>query len=410
MDMRKIEYALYPSKKQALLLQQHLDLHRALYNAALEERISAYCKSGISITYNDQQASFTVIRAECPEYKALPIFSARMTLRRLDKAYKAFFRRAQSGQKGGFPRFKSKSRFHSFELIQHGKDWQFLESADSQYDRLTLKGIGTVRCKGKARTQGTPKAASVLCKRGRWYLSLTVECVPLRQTDATQACGIDWGVEHLLTITEPDGTFRQVPNPRWYCNQKTEQLALEHAIARKKRGSRGEKKARRALADFRAKTARQRKDHHHKLSTALVNEYALIAGEKLTVRNMTRSAKGTVEQPGKQVKQKSGLNREILDTAPGMLISLIRYKAVEAGSVYQDTPTRKLKPSQRCPACWTVKKKTLDERVHDCACGFTMPRDAASAWVNVKWALDELAGPDTVPEGRPSETPTSRAA
>lgn len=81
-----------------------------------------------------------------------------------------------------------------------------------------------------------------------------------------------------------------------------------------------------------------------------------MATEELTLKNMTRSAAGTVEEPGKQVAQKAGLNREMLDTAPGLFTSLFRYKVLETGGEWVDAPTRKLKPSQRCPQCWHVAK------------------------------------------------------
>ena len=84
-----------------------------------------------------------------------------------------------------------------------------------------------------------------------------------------------------------------------------------------------------------------------------------MATEELTLKNMTRSAVGTVEEPGKQVTQKAGLNREILDTAPGLFTSLFRYKVLETGGEWVDAPTRKLKPSQLCPSGWHVVKKAV---------------------------------------------------
>lgn len=119
----------------------------------------------------------------------------------------------------------------------------------------------------------------------------------------------------------------------------------------------------------------------------LAGENALIAMEVLQVGNMTRSAKGSLDEPGKHVAQKSGLNREILDTAPALFNQLILYKVKETGGEFVDVPTRKVKPSQTCPACGRVEKKTLAERIHRCPCGHCEPRDAASARVALNWAL-----------------------
>ena len=92
-----------------------------------------------------------------------------------------------------------------------------------------------------------------------------------------------------------------------------------------------------------------------------------------------------------KVKQKAGLNREILDTAPARFLKFVSSKAAEAGAIYLQAPTRKLKPSQRCPACGGIRKKTLRERIHQCAeCGHTEPRDAASARVCLIWTLEQI--------------------
>ena len=107
---------------------------------------------------------------------------------------------------------------------------------------------------------------------------------------------------------------------------------------------------------------------------------------------MTRSAKGTAEEPGKNVAQKAGLHREILATAPAMFLSMMRYKAEEAGSLFIETPTRTLKPSQRCSDCGRLPKvkKTLSERMHMCECGCVLTRDQNGARNNLVWALDHL--------------------
>ena len=122
-----------------------------------------------------------------------------------------------------------------------------------------------------------------------------------------------------------------------------------------------------------------------------MDRFALIATEKLAIKNMTTSAKGTLDAPGLNVKAKAGLNREILDTAPGAFLALLRYKAMEAGSALIEVPTRKLKPSQRCPACGRVEKKALRQRVHRCPCGHVEPRDAASGRVMLVWAMAQIA-------------------
>lgn len=135
--------------------------------------------------------------------------------------------------------------------------------------------------------------------------------------------------------------------------------------------------------------AARRKDFLHKLSAKLVAEYDLIATEELAVRNMSASARGTLEEPGRNVTQKAGLNRAILDSAPSTFLNMVRYKAAEAGGGLLIANTRKLKPSQRCPCCGSIAKKHLDVHVHDCSCGARRGRDHAAALVVLHWALDE---------------------
>lgn len=399
MQTRKITYRLYPSKSQQTALKDCLRLQKDLYNAALQERIDRYQKTGQSLTYNDQQASLTQIRADLPEYKALPVYLSRMTLRRLDKAFKSFFKRVKQGQIPGFPRFKSTKRFTSFEICS-GSGWQFVFGEKQKNGRLQINGIGTIKARGKARTVGTPKTSQVMYRQGKWWLSLTVECAPERTMTSARAVGIDWGVSDLLTMTHEDGSYKQIENPRYYQEAKTTLIALSQAVSRKKRGSGRWKRACKALSLFRAKVARKRHHDQHQLSYDIAKEYAMVATETLTIKNMTRSAKGSIDEPGKQVAQKTGLNREIMDTSPAKLLAMLRYKVEETGSRYEEVSARRLKPSQRCPHCLVVVKKTLATRYHTCECGCSMPRDVASGLVMLRSVLGTLVNRlETTPSG-----------
>lgn len=106
---------------------------------------------------------------------------------------------------------------------------------------------------------------------------------------------------------------------------------------------------------------------------------------------MTRSARGTMESPGRNVAQKAGLNRSILDTAPARFHAMLRTKAEEAGSEVVEAPTRTLRPTQRCHACWQLpeRRKTLSERTHACGCGTTCDRDENAARVLLRWMQEQ---------------------
>lgn len=400
MDRRKVSYKLYPTEQQKLLLSDLLRLHKDLWNAALEERIDAYRKMGKSISYQDQCASLTQIRGELPEdWAIMNCSSQQVTLRRLSKAFDNFFGRLAKGQAPGFPRFKSIKRMPGFGYKGHGDGWRFTPSIGKRKDKecwkhgtLRLQGVGMIKARGAARQGGKIKSCELLHRHGEWHLSLTMECTDIQRQGGRLAIAADWGTKTLLSLVKSDETTESIANPRWFKSAQNRQIALDQAISRKKRGSNSWRRAKKASANFKSAMARRRLDHHHKLSAKIAGEAAIFATEALQIKNMSTSAAGTVDEPGKNVAQKSGLNREILDTAPALLLQLIAYKVKETGGQFLEAPTRRLKPSQRCPDCWAVKKKTLAQRVHRCDCGCEMDRDMASALVVLRWAMQEQLG------------------
>ena len=416
MQRRKVTYKLYPSATQAEGLLELLRLHKDLWNAALEERIDAWRKAGKSITYEDQCRSLTQVRGELPQdWTTMNCSSQQITLRRLDKAFKAFFARCAKGQSPGFPRFKSLSRMPGIGFKGHGDGWRFAPNIANggrpddfgvmrwaKHGALRLQGLGHIKCRGQARAAGVIKSCELLYRHGEWHVSVTLECADAdvaRQRKEHHAMGADWGVSTLLTIARTDGaadgTHREAieieNNPRWYAGAKDRLGGLERAVSSKRRGSKNWRKACALRGAFKAKVARKRHEHQHQLSARIAARCSVFATEKLSIKNMTGSAAGTVAEPGKNVQQKAGLNREILDTAPAALFQKIAYKVPETGGLFLEAPTRKLKPSQTCPACGTVAKKLLAQRWHCChVCGHEEDRDSASARVVLRWALGTL--------------------
>lgn len=395
LQRRKVTYKLYPTPKQAAVLARMLAAHQQLYNAALEERISAWRNGQHSISYEDQTKSLTSVREQLPEDWAwMNCSSQQVTLRRLNKAFQAFFSRCKKGDTPGFPRFKSLSRMSGFGYKSHGDGWRFTPGANWRHGTLRLMEVGHIKARGKARTpEGVIKSCELMHEHGQWHLSLTVECAPERLA-GTKTGAADWGVSTLLTVVDDEGV-REIANPRLSRAGMERQVKLQQAVSRAKRGSKSWKRRAKALRAFKRRQANRRMDEQHKVSAALAGEYFAFAMEKLTVRNMTASAAGTAEEPGKNVQQKAGLNREILDTAPARLMALISYKVEETGGWFYEAPTRQLKPSQTCPACGHVAKKKLSQRTHECEeCGHTEPRDVASARVVHAWLRRQLQAED----------------
>ncbi len=409
---RRATFKLYPSRAQIAALERLCDLHRMLYNAALEERIEAYRKAKVSISYADQCKSLTVIRQNDPAFLAVNAQSAQVTLKRLDLAFRAFFRRCRSGETPGFPRFRSRDRFPGFGFKTHGDGFRFTPRDGWRHGKLRLSGIGEMTARGEVRTPGRIVCGDIQRKADGWYLSLVVECEPHRERGHREA-GLDWGVETFATLAYAPGEYDQFANDRPLADEqdalRTEQRALSTAL-RSKRSKRA-LKAKKAMARRHRKVANRRKDRNHQITAHLVRAHKLIVTEELAVANMTASARGTTEKPGKKVAQKAGLNRAILDATPGSFLSMLATKAEEAGCELVILNTRKERPSQTCPCCRAVRKKALSEREHQCGCGFKATRDQASALAMLAAGL-KLAGrePAWVRVSAPETAHQSRAA
>lgn len=188
--------------------------------------------------------------------------------------------------------------------------------------------------------------------------------------------GVDLGVKVTAALSNGD----LIPNPRIKVSHARELARLQKALAKSKKGSRNRAQVVEKIGRLAHLEARQREGHAHDLTKRLVNTWAIIAIENLNVRGMTRSSRGTVDLPGKNVRAKAGLNRSILDVAPAQTRRLLAYKTIWAGSQLRVidpwAPTSKM-----CSTCGAVKTKlALAERTFDCQiCGLTVDRDVNAA-------------------------------
>jgi putative transposase len=419
---RRITYKLYPSRSQAAAMTEALRLHHRLYNAALEERISAWRKAGKSISYVEQAASLTQIRRDDSAYRGLNCHSLQQTLRRLDRAFKAFFARLKkpkASEPPGFPRFKSFDRYPGWSYDTHGDGFKFTTGENGRHGKLYLQGIGMLKARGQPRRRIERILCADICRNGQiWELSLVVETLADRQAGAA-ACGLDWGTKRFATIVtggvqrELEGeAFEAIENPRHLLAKARKLRLAQRALSRAKRGSNNRRKARLRLAKLHSRVRNARNNFQHQITSSLVRRFGLIATEDLQVKNMTGSANGTAAKPGKNVRQKAGLNRSILDTAPAAFLAKLGYKAEEAGSqldLHRPTETR---ASQTCPACGHVNKKSLSERTHACAvCGHVEVRDAAAARVLLQISLgtQPIGGREPAGEVDSAARPVTRA-
>ncbi|WP_245658695.1 RNA-guided endonuclease InsQ/TnpB family protein [Microtetraspora malaysiensis] len=375
---RSYKFLLRPTGKQAAALAQCLEDHRMLYNAALEHRRTAYGKAGVTVRYGDQSGELKHIRADDPAGQGRWSFSSQQaTLRRLEKAFTAFFRRVKAGQKPGFPRFKGRGWFDTVEWPKDGDGCRWVSQPEHPTATFVrLQGVGHVRVHQHRAIRGRVKTVSVKREGSRWYVVLSCDDVPAQQLPATRAVvGLDMGVASLVTTSDGE----HLANPRHLQASADRVAAAQQALARKKRGSKRRRKAVARVTALHAKVRRKRLDTAHKTALTLVRDYDVIVHEDLRIANMTRSACGTTEAPGRNVAAKSGLNRSILDAGWGVFLTVLAHKAESAGrELIAVDPANTSRTCARCGRC--AKENRVTQAEFACvACGHAAHADANAA-------------------------------
>jgi putative transposase len=348
------KYRLLPTKRQHTELIYILEQQRQLYNAALEERIGCYKKTGKTRVLFEQQKALTEWRQSDVDARKLPANLQRWTLKRLDAAFNGFFGRLKVKKgKAGFPRFKGFGQWNSFG---------FNEFSGIQFDgkRLRFKGmIGGIKVHLH---RSLPKKANIRsCVFSKdhkgWTIVLQIE-VRCRSRLSARAIGIDVGISHLATLS----TGETISNIRVAKHLECKLRIKQRALSRCKRNSKRRQKVRKQVTCQYSKIKNTRRTYLHQVSRKLVDIYDLIAVEKLNIKGLAKSA----------------LAHSVYDASWGILIGMLRYKAEKAGAKLVEVDPKYT--SQDCSGCGTRVTKTLSARVHICPdCGLTLDRDHNAA-------------------------------
>jgi putative transposase len=337
---RTFKFRLFPSKAQTTRLNSTLGFCCELYNAGLQERRDAYKFERKSVGYIEQANQLPEIKEIRPELNEIHSQVLQDVLRRLDKAFQAFFRRVKErAGKAGFPRFRSRKRYDSFTYAQSG-----FSVRDC---KLRLSKIGDVKInlhrpiEGKVKTLTIKRSAT-----GKWYacFSVEVEVQPLPACE--RSVGIDVGLAAFCTLS----TGEQIANPRFF---RTDEKALAKAQRKKKF---------RAATRTHERIKFRRNNFAHQLSHSLVSAYGAIFFEKLNIQDMVRNHR---------------LAKSISDAAWNQLVMFTSYKAESAGRLCGQVDARWT--SQQCSACGAMVVKDLSQRIHDCSCGLFLDRDVNAA-------------------------------
>lgn len=345
-------YRLLPTKRQHAALAAVCETQRQLYNAALQERIDCYRKTGKGRTYIDQTKALTTCRRDLPEMATLPVNLQRWTLRRLDDAFAGFFRRIKArNSKAGFPRFRGKDWWDSFG---------FSEFSGIKFDGIRLRFNGMPSGLKVHSHRSLPDDANirscVFRRDGRgWHVCLQVAIEAPKKHTVSKMVGVDLGLNVFAYCS--DNVV--IPNPRIARRAEKEMRRRQRALARCKRGSNRRRKIRAQVVKLHRKIVNTRTTWLHQQSAALVSRADFIVVEDLNV-------KGMIKHPT--------LARSIADASWSKFLGFLEYKAEKAGAHFIRIDPKNT--SQKCSGCGELVPKSLAVRMHSCPhCGLVIDRD-----------------------------------
>ena len=318
--------------------------------------------------------------------KDSPSQPLQQSLKDLERAYKNFFQK-----RAAFPRFKKRGQNDAFRYPQGVK-------LDQENSRIFLPKLGWMRYRNSRQVTGVVKNVTVSQSCGKWYISIQTESeVSTPVHPSASMVGLDAGVAKLATLS--DGTVFEPVNS-FQKNQK--KLArLQRQLSRKVKFSNNWQKQKRKIQRLHSCIANIRRDYLHKVTTTVSKNHAMIVIEDLKVSNMSKSAAGTVSQPGRNVRAKSGLNRSILDQGWYEIRRQLAYKQLWRGGQVLAVPPAYT--SQRCVCCGhTAKENRLSQSKFRCqVCGYTANADVNGARNILAAGHAVLACGEMVQSGRP---------
>jgi putative transposase len=344
-------YRAYPTPEQAERLTGWGHSCRAVWNLALEQRRFAWSQRGRTVRSAEQCRHLTYARADLPWLADLPAQSAQQVLRQLDRAYDNWWNPEHPARA---PRFRKRSGRLSVPFP--GQAVQ-VRKCSRRWAEARVPKLGWVRFRLSRPLGGTVRNATITKDALGWHVSFGVATAAKpAPRNRLPGCGVDFGVACSAFVSD-ERKPRLMPSTLT-AGQTRRLLGLERRKARqvtwakKHNGGRYSNRLGRTIsqiAKLRAQQARRRRDFTHKLTTDLAKNHGWVAVEDLRVKRMTRSAKDTREEPGRNVKAKAGLNRAILDNAPHERRRQLAYKAPRFGSELRLVPPAFT--SQTCSAC-----------------------------------------------------------
>ena len=363
-------YRLLPTPAQQAVLRDHCGHARYIWNLAVEQHSHWHPGRKAAPGYREQCAQLTQARAAYPWLAAGSQTVQQQALRDFTRAMAAFF---DPGHPAGPPSWRKAGRDEGFRIVgQRGRQWD-VRRVSRKAGQVRVPKAGWVRFRwSRAVPPGAKSYRATLDRAGRWHIAFAVIPDPIPAPGNGQAVGIDRGVAVAAALS----TGELLHCPALTGRERIRLRRLQRRLARAKRGSNRRGRVKHAIARLRARESDRRKDWAEKASTGIARRFDVIRVEDLQIKNMTRSAKGTRENPGRNVGQKAGLNRGILRSGWGLLVRRLKDKA--PGRVEKIHPAL---TSQRCSACGQVDRGSRESQaVFRCtACGFAGNADVNAA-------------------------------
>jgi putative transposase len=354
---KTFKYRLYPTHEQRRLLQLQVEECRWLYNRLLEERKTAWEQRQESVRLYDQHALLPALKGERPTLAGVQSQVLQNVAVRIDLAFKAFFRRMQTGETPGYPRFRGQGRYDSFTFPQVPVGCH----VDAGSKRLRVMNIGLVKIVLHRPLEGTPKTATIQrSSTGKWYVSFSCECIePTPLPPTGQNVGIDVGLKTFATLTAGD----PIQNPRFFRRDERALRGAQRRLSRAEPSTSERARRRRVVARIHERIAWRRGDFAHQHSRRIVDTFDLIAVEDLSVNRMTHN---------------HCLAKSIHDAAWTQFADALSHKAAWASRSY--VAVNPAYTSQDCSGCGHRHVLSLSDRLYTCpCCGLVLDRDLNAA-------------------------------
>lgn len=372
--LKAMKIRIYPNQLQSQLLMDSFGACRYIYNRFLALKKRVYERYGVTLSKYDLQKRLVQLKRRHLWLNKAHSQSLQEAIWHLDVAYKNFFRRVKKGENPGFPRFKS--RHYSKQSAQYP------QSVKINGKKVGIPKLGWVKARGLRKDfQGKIKTVTVSMEASKFYAAILIDdgVTEIKESHNGKVIALDMGVISIITDSEGNHV-----KPLELKKESKKLKRKQRELSRKKKGSKNRAKAKLKLAKQHKKISDIRKDYLHKIS-AKYSENQTVVVEGLPIKNMTKSAKGTVENPGKNVRAKSGLNRVILEQSWGMLIDMLEYKTAKKGGRVIKADHKYT--SQKCISCGHTEKenrKTQSKFVCK-SCGYEDHADINAA-KNIKTA------------------------